>query len=668
MDITNIFSGKEFKVYKNCLAIILLAFLTVSISAQTHLSVPLGHPVYNALEQAQMRGLIDPLPRVKPYSQERILKYIDDILDNDETRRFGGLTNAERAILEQFKKDFTPSRDGLNLLRGTYSTEHIWNDVYFSSEFGFGLDMLFSGSYFPVAGGFKYIGEIPENTDNFTGFEGAVHPASEDTFSSYNIMPSLSFKGDLGRDLSYGLTIGIWAGKSPRTVMGSYRNIRDPVLDRDDELEMRYMTAYSQPLAFFPYTYKKRWDGYVWTTGEFTTGGMRAWPEGDVSLGYTMMPEMAGAFFNGHLTYRFARIDREWSGMSPNGSLLLNQSAQPFLAFETTITPFKWISFSSLTGVLEYHNAVGEIGYGSAGIQETAESFQNAYSIVMLELNYENFFYVNFGSSVVWPKRFELGYIFPFADNFIYQTNIGDFDNMALFFNFQAQYPGVGRVWLSVFIDEMSPAREFFTMSRMMHAYQFGGSLHLPWMPFSSVTISYTKIEPYNYTHIRENVPWFDNPRMETNYVNFGTSLGHYIPPNSDELLIRFETMPAPKSLLSLQYQLIRHGADYGNRAVPGSSLWSELLIHGRHRIRKYFLRDGAYQWMNILKIGGEYSLTNQKIPVRAFGEFGGIYSYFTDVEPDVRHPGRYSIVNTPQYPQKLILVGTIGLQIFPKF
>jgi len=206
----------------------------------------------------------------------------------------------------------------------------------------------------------------------------------------------------------------------------------------------------------------------------------------------------------------------------------------------------------------------------------------------------------------------------------------------------------------------------------MMFAFQFGASAHLPIrrLPFSTITVSYTKIEPFNYTHNRIQTPWHGDAWMEQNYVNFGRSLGSYLPPNSDEILIRFETLPNPHSRLRLQYQLIRHGAAFGDRAVPGSSVWSELNPFStyRHAQRKYFLRDGAYQWLNILRLRGDYSFTGSNIPIRVFAEVGGVYSFFTDIGDRQAGSGTpFRRVDTPQYPRSLRFIATMGVQIFPK-
>jgi len=648
--------------YRKYLLILVIFTITgLSIDAQTHISVPLDHPVYVMLDQAQMRGLCGILPKAKPYSRSQILSIIDEILANNEERRFGRLSESEREILAQFKESINPPREGLDLMRGNLSTEGEWNNIYFSGVLGIGLDFIFAGGYFPIAGGYVYDADDP----NERFYQGAKHPASGDLFFDYTIIPSVSFMGDLGRNASYNFTINGIIIKSPRAILGIYDNM-DESLSGTMYNEHREIPAFSDPLAYFPYAYKKRWDGFIWAATQVDNGGQLAWPN-NLSIGYSMLPELSGSLLNGHVFLRFARLDREWAGMASNSSLVLNQSAQPFLALETVIMPFSWISISSLTGVLEYNN--GFSFDNRADLKKASQTFQNAFSIVMLEVSYKNYFNIGLGSSSVWPKRFELGYIFPFIDNFLYQNNVGDFDNLALFLNIQGQYPGIGRLWFSLFLDEADPQNDFFEKDRMMYSFQFGGSFHIPWLPFASITLSYTKVEPYTYTHNRIPTPWYGDLLMETNYINFGKSLGHYIPPNSDEILVRFETIPFKKSVFSLQYQLIRHGADYGHRAVDGGSVWSELQTGNRDIFRKYFLKDGAYQWMHIVRIRGEYNFTSFKLPVSAFAEIGAVYSYFTDIEGEVNSsPGSYKIIDTPQYPHTLRFIAILGIKLFPKY
>jgi hypothetical protein len=157
---------------------------------------------------------------------------------------------------------------------------------------------------------------------------------------------------------------------------------------------------------------------------------------------------------------------------------------------------------------------------------------------------------------------------------------------------------------------------------------------------------------------------------METSYTNNGEGLGYYLPPNSDELLFRFAAMVSPQLDMNFQYQLIRHGADYGTGAVDGSSFLSELDPDGRSGnsvLRKYFLEDGAYQWRQILKIGTGYTFT--KYPIRLFGEFGMVYTFYTNIDgkPNQGSASSYTIVNTPEYPKSTSLIATFGVRFYPR-
>jgi len=392
--------------------------------------------------------------------------------------------------------------------------------------------------------------------------------------------------------------------------------------------------TYGHPLAFFPYTYQKNWDGYVANLGPLTPSSMEGWPD-DLSVAARMESEMSASVFDDMLLIRFGRIKREWGAMTPGNSLVLNSAARPFTGIEANFNPVPWFAFSSITGVLEFDSL--------NGISEPAMTFQNAYSLQQAELNYKNYFHIDFGSAAVWAKRFELGYIFPLLDNYFYQNFIGAFDNMAIYLNLKGQYPGIGKLWFSFFIDEINLStltKTAFQLDGQMFAFQAGLQGIIPFLPFSSITMSYTKIEPYNYTHRRNFLPWHDreNGPMELAYVNGGASLGYYTPPNSDEIKVRFDTSPLSGTLCHLQYQLVRHGADYGRHQVDGSSLISELDPKGRDgsekkSLWKNFLHDGAYQWMHIIKIGAEHKL--KKLPLTFFGEAGAVYSYFNDISDD---------------------------------
>jgi len=354
--------------------------------------------------------------------------------------------------------------------------------------------------------------------------------------------------------------------------------------DTTNYITRRYITSYANK-AYLPYTFFKGWDGSMYKFSDPTASGLYGWCD-NLGLGFGIHSEMTAGMLDDKLQVRFGRIYREWAAMDEGSSLVLSNYAHPFLALETEITPVKWFSISSLTGILEFPNSgyiTGDAYNCSTDYTDysNAAFFQNAYSISMLETNFK-YVHFDFGSTSVWPKRFDLGYFDSLMNSVVYQNNIGDYDNIALFTDLKLQYPGIGYVWGSLFLDEFNGLSsvsglrgDFIHATRDMYATQVGSKVDIPWLPFATLAVRYTKVEPYCYTHQAINyTPWYTHYISES-YMNAGEPIGYYLPPNSDEINVRFETTPLSTLAAHLEYQFIRHGAEYGAQAVNGSSIYS---------------------------------------------------------------------------------------------
>ena len=625
--------------FKKALLIFLFcAAVIVKIAAQTRVSVPLENQIYTILEQAQLRGLCAPLSGVRPYTQAVVVKAINEILSSEGRR---GLNNTEREILEQYLAKFSRPDTGLDLRRGAfYGETTLGEDTIISANVGISADI-----------------------------QGSAGLYSNNEYWGAEIWGEVYLNGDIGNNFSYGFDFAGGIVRAPRqqypgiynTYYEDFPYFNDPD-NPSTEFVNRKIDTFSQPLTHFPYSYKKRWDSSVFALGGMNKYG--SWPD-SVSGGYSLLTELTGSFLDDKLILRAGRISHDWGSVPIGSSLALNRMARPFVALEAEFNPVPWFGIATLTGVLEYHN--------TESVKTSAKEFQNAFSVTMFQFRYKNYLFFDFVDTVVWPKRFEIGYMLPMVNNFMYQNNIGDFDNMALSFNLRAQYPGIGSIWASFFMDEMNFLEDLKTMDRQMFAWQVGASVPVPVLSFSSVKLSYTKINPYNYTHTRNFNPWYGygDLRMETAYVNNGVSLGHYLPPNSDEILVRFDTMPSKNLTTSLQYQLIRHGADHGSQAVDGSNLLSELdpnRGNDNPYTRRFFLRDGAYQWQHVVRLGGEWTLPTA--PISFYGEAGVVISYYTDIKEKANETGKahsYSVVDTTEYPKATGFIAQFGVRIFPR-
>ncbi|MDR2768849.1 MAG: hypothetical protein LBB82_11055 [Treponema sp.] len=604
-----------------CLFAALLFSGLSAVFAQNHVSVPVEDPVYYVLESAQLRGLLDPLPLVKPYTRLQVERALRSILDSE---RAGTLKAVEREIILETLERFARAEPGLDLSRLSYGFGG--GESAFRGDMSFRLKTFFSGAY-----------EVKEKKKRW----------------GTNDWLSFNAQGDAGDHFSFALDASAGFIRAPVEKLGEYNTYyKNANLPTTGPYKNEEITTTSEPVTSFPYTFHKDWDAFVFGAGG--SAGMREkWPQ-NRGLGYSVQSEIAGDAFDSALQIRFGRMRREWGAMAEGGSLVFNANAQPFLGLEASFNPRPWFAFSTLTGILEYYNFDG---LGSAW------NSQNAFSIEQMEFNYKNYFHLDVGSTVVWPKRFELGYIFPINNNFLYQNNIGDYDNMGAYFNIRGQIPGRGSLWFSFFMDEIyvGDLDKLFQLDRQMFAFQAGLRAALPFLPFGELRLSYTKIEPYTYTHQRIFAPWYDSGgsdpahARDTAYTNNGAGLGYYLPPNADEILVRVETRPFTRAGAHVQYQLVRHGADHGSRQVDGSNYRSELDPEGRSSkkiLEKDFLHDGAYQWMHIVKAGGRYRFRD--LPVEVFGEAGAVISYYTGSG------------STGEYPGATWLIASFGFKVSP--
>lgn len=652
---------------KIILLLVSLLLLSSVLIAQTNVTVPVTDQIYEFLDVAQKKGLCAPLNSYKPYTKSQIFNALCEINDNSSK-----MTEREIKIVEEYLKQYEPLQEHSknNLLKaGIYShNEKFPASLNYKSEFEF----IYSG--------------------------GLYSKADYDSWGMDNLY-KLTFDGDIGKSLSYKLKAIIDISKMPLYDIGDYfigypwyeDEIRkyyngdytdDNVTQNDVESKYgRYIRRYLNN-SYLPYSYKKPWSGQFYYLNHMTAGGLEGWAT-NVGLGFTIDGEIRTSFFDNNIILGAGRHDREIAGMDEGSSLVLNSKAYPFLAMDVQFTIFKYLKFYSLTGILEYPNqdyinAESFKKLNTVSYLDESYYFQNAFSLNMIEIDYKRIHF-DFGSSSIWPKRFELGYIFPLANYVEYQNHIGDCDNLALFTDLKYTIPGIGSIWGSIYLDELNGLNNNpFICSRAMFAYQGGIKYILPKLSFASISFRYTKIEPYCYTHQSINyTPWYNHYICE-NYTNNGESLGYYLPPNADEFLLQFKMQPTVNTYAGVSYQLIRHGADYGSQQVPGSNIYSELNPYNRDDLRKYFLHDGAYNWIHILSAGGRFTL-NTKFPLSFYGNIGFIFSYFTTIDPDnydrsvygnngncknADFSTPYNIANTDEYPTTFGAVLTIGFSI----
>jgi hypothetical protein len=617
---------------KQKIVLIILLISASFLGAQQFNSVPLDHDAYNVIELAVLKGVTAPLPSAKPWPEYTIREKLKEILNSPA----GILTSTERAITADILASFE-RKEGLDLRRGRYHRENTLVGRRFSVETGLNWDSVFNirapdAALASVNMGNLYLtGDMGEHFSwNFNARGGFLSIVREELGRRPN-PPYVDPKyGDYdGNPNSEGHTY--------------YYDIPDPGTS----------PVYDIP-AYFPYTFTKPWEAAVMPPADL--GGYHEWPD-EFAFGYEIISEMNASLFENRMNLRFGRMRRDWGPESNGASLFMNSRARPFMAFEGTAVPVNWLRFSFLTGALEYLKGANQ--------WEDADPYQNLFSLAYVELDSGKHFHFDFGSATVWPKRLDLGYIFPVNSNFLYQNNVGDFDNLALFADLEFRLPGIAKIWGSLYVDEINLSHSpFLHLDRQMYAYQGGVKANIKWLPFASLTLRYTKVEPYCYTHEYTETPWNRVP-TDTAYLNNGESLGFYLPPNSDEFLVRLDSMIFAGLKAHIQYQMIRHGVDYGYGRVDGSSLYDKIVKDDNST--KYFLMDGVYQWNNVIKLGGAYSLGNRGIPLAFYAETGLVITRFTiNGDAGIGEEGDYEPLDNAVYRAGTGFIFSIGFRLYP--
>jgi len=418
----------------------------------------------------------------------------------------------------------------------------------------------------------KYYGKASTQIPKITISEESdlrINLSNDLNFHSVNMIKG-GLIGGIGDSLSYDMNVGIF-------------------LDKVD------------PNTFPPYDFTKKWDGFhLWFGEDKYSNGIND----HFNFSWNCQPEISLYLFDSKANFKLARYRREW-GLG-DGSLYLSSTARPIEAFEGRVWLSSWAKFNFLSGIL--------------GNWFSSTSEQKMFSIHQIEFFPVKWFYISLGESVVYAKRFELSYLNPIMSYYMAQNIIGDFDNVAYNGTLAFTISPYVRFYFSLFIDEIEvdSLNQFFKYPKNQYAWQAGFKVPLPWLPFTLLTLQYTKIEPYCYTHYPQEMPNYTVP-VNINYSNDGENIGYHLPPNSDEFLIKVFSYPLSRLAVKAQYQLIRHGTgDHENGQIEGDiDIWLDYGSLSEYP-DKDFLHDGVYEWINILKLNGSYVMASGKVTLWA--------------------------------------------------
>lgn len=509
--------------------------------------IPLSNPVYQVIEYFEAKGELGFLPQAKPYTKMFIAGLLVKLAANER------LKDREKKLVGEYLADIMHDTNGLPIYK-----------------------------------------QALKNTFALAGFsaEASVRTGMGDNGAwSASLVGEPYLSGDLGEHLTFTAGMGLSVERlRPDIFYQSYT--------RNNEVAFPYE---SMGYSYLPYqfNFETMW-AHVMASG--TEGEGKPIRE-ELTAGMIYHTEFNGSWWDGAVQFSINNQRRAWGHDQSN--LVLSSSARRFPGVELKIQPARWIRYSYLTGSLfsyanqrsNYRNDI--YGYDLGQVQKN-------FTYHLLEFMPNKWLQITAGGGNIWSKRFELAYLIPFVLPHFTQIDVGDHDNLSLYFDVAGMIPGVGKVWGGFFVDEFNftDKGNLLKMPRNRYAWQLGWKTNLlsGIIPRTTSTLKYTRVTPFVYTHYPEtdfNTFGSDRP-LDMTYTHDEFNLGFYLPPNSGELNWNLVNVAVPDLVLSLENRLIIHGTnDLASDNVY--QIYGDVYRHQTGEVDQYpllnFTKDGIYDW-----------------------------------------------------------------------
>ena len=524
--------------------------------------VSLSNPVYELLEYFEAKGELGFLPQAKPYTKV----YIANLLITLAAKK--NLSEKDKKIVNRYLSDISQDTYGLNIYK--QATKNTFALAGFSADASVRAGMGDNGTWSTSLIGEPYIsGDLGEHW-TFTGGMGlAIERLTPDRFyQSYT---------------------------QNQKVVFPYESIGYSYLP----YQFSFETMWAHVLA------------------DATTGEGKPVKD-DITAGMIYHTELNGSWLDGAVQFNMNNQRRAWGHDEDN--LVLSSTARRFPGIEMKIQPVRWIRYSYLAGSL-FSYANQSSNYRKQIYGYDLGEVQKMFSYQMLEIIPTRWIAITAAGGNIWSKRLELAYLVPFVMPHFTQIDVGDNDNLSMYFDVATMIPSIGKVWGGFWVDEFSftSSGNLLKMPRNRYAWQVGWktSLLSGIIPGTTSTMKYTRLTPFVYTHYPETeFNTFTTGRaMDMTYTHDEFNLGFYLPPNSGEVQWKLTNIAVPDLVLSLDNRLIMHGTNdlastnvyqiYGDvyRHQLGSDILQYPLLN--------FTKDGIYDWTMQSEFKFDWKLRN---------------------------------------------------------
>jgi len=248
-------------------------------------------------------------------------------------------------------------------------------------------------------------------------------------------------------------------------------------------------------------------------------------------------------------------------GYGEAGKIVLSDKAPaaPYIRFD--YQPFSWLKFnyaniwlsSNLVDSARTYST-GNIIYGTDQRILFIPKYMATHSILIKASKGLD---ISAGESIIYSDRMDIGYLIPVMlfkvyDNIVNNSNIQSGSNGQIFLQISSrnQLPKT-LLYSTLFIDEIRLSTIFNKInSRNQLGVTFGGSVTDAIIPYLTVGVEYTRVNPFVYSNL---IP-------AQTYTSHGYNMGDWMGNNFDRLTYTLKYTPFPRFKCLLNYQTSRKG------------------------------------------------------------------------------------------------------------
>ena len=312
-------------------------------------------------------------------------------------------------------------------------------------------------------------------------------------------------------------------------------------------------------------------------------------------------------YSSGPFVIFYGRGGNIW-GRGKQGTLGLSGYASPYemLRIETV---FWRLRYTFLAAEIKQYPPIAEFHYTNPiGVYSDSVAVHKRLSGHRLEIDINDRLNVGLYETVVYGGRWEMSYLNPVMFLRGAEHTNGDHDNAVMGADFRLMVHRSHSVYGEFLIDDITTGKLGTDWYGNKFGWQIGTFMVEPFrLGDTDARIEYTRIKPWVYTH-----------RYPINvYDHYGSTLGYYTGPNSDELSAEFRKRFTRRLQLSLSWLRYRHGANpsglniggdikFGRRSSdPKKSHFLEGIVERRSRVEI----DVSYEpaWQLFLRAGCAY-------------------------------------------------------------